>query len=117
MPMRTSLFILLLTLAAACQSPAPESRYDQVAAAYCSCTRHLVTLNRQAQTMLADTTAQIDFHALQTEHEKAKECAAALISRYGKLKPDEIPQVEKSLTLKCPALAQEHDLLRELLGE
>ena len=114
--MRILFTALFLTLGA-CQAPTPESRYDQVADAYCACTQRLVTLNRQAQTLIADSTAQIDFQALQTEHEKAKECAAVLISRYGKLKPEEVAEVEKSLVHKCPALAQQLAFLRELLAE
>lgn len=115
--MRTQLLILLLLSLFACENPPPESRFDQVASAYCACTLQLVALNQKAQAADADTSQKIDFQAMQAEYEKSKECAATLVTRFGKLKPAEIAEVEKSLALKCPDLAAQRDLLRELMGE
>ena len=101
----------------ACENPPPESRFDKVASAYCECTLQLVALNQKAQVAASDTSQRIDFQTMQAEYEKSKECAATLVTRFGKLKPTEIVEVEKSLALKCPDLAAQRDLLRELMGE
>ena len=115
--MRTPLLLLLLTCLFACENKPPESRFDKVASAYCECTLQLVALNQKAQSAAADTSQSIDFQTMQAEYEKSKECAATLVTRFGKLKPTEIAEVEKSLALKCPDLAAQRDLLRELMGE
>lgn len=109
-----SLWLLSLL---ACQNQPPESHADKVASAYCGCTLQLVALNQKAQAAASDTSQVIDFQTMQAEYEKAKECAATLVTRFGKLNPAEIAEVEKSLTLKCPDLAAQRDLLRELMGE
>ena len=88
-----------------------------MASAYCECTLQLVALNQKAQSAAADTSQSIDFQTMQAEYEKSKECAATLVTRFGKLKPTEIAEVQKSLALKCPDLAAQRDLLRELRGE
>lgn len=114
--MRTVFFLSLFILFA-CENPPPESRFDKVASAYCECTLQLVALNQKAQAAASDTSQRIDFQAMQAEYEKSKECAATLATRFGKLKSAEIIEVEKSLALKCPDLAAQRDLLRELMGE
>ncbi len=114
--MRILLFLFVFYFIS-CQNPAPESRFDKIAVAYCDCTAQLAALNKQAETMSSDTAVHVDFRALQTEYEKAKECAATVTTRFGKLKPEELTEIEKSLALKCPDLAAQHDLLRELMGE
>lgn len=114
--MRLPVFLSFFAITA-CQNQAPESRFDKMAVAYCDCTAQLVSLNKKSETMTSDTSLSIDFQALQAEYEKAKECAATLSIRFGKLKPQEMAEMEKSLALKCPDLSTQKDLLRELLGE
>jgi len=114
---RNLLLLLPLLLLSACQNQPPETRFDKVASAYCACTLQLVALNQKAQAAAADTAQVIDFQTMQVEYEKAKECAATLVTRFGKLDPSEIVEVEKSLALRCPDLAAQRDLLRELMGE
>ena len=70
-------------------------------------------MNQQA----AKTPGKADFKALEAEYQRSKECLATVTNHFGKLKTGELAQLEKQLQPKCPNLAAQHDLLRELLGE
>lgn len=116
------LFFLVLTLCFGCDNnPPAETRIDKIAQAFCECTGPLAALNRQAAEMAADTTAQVGFQnnlkKIQEEYNRAKECSATVVAQFGKLKKEEFAQVEKALAGKCPDLATQRDLLREMLGE
>ncbi|MEO6036772.1 MAG: hypothetical protein ABIQ93_00075 [Saprospiraceae bacterium] len=96
-----------------CQPPATENRMEQIAKGCCECTTHLIELNRQA----AQSPDKADFKVLEAEFNRTKACLATVSSHFGKLKTEEIPQLEKQLQPKCPQLAAQHDLLRQLLAE
>ena len=79
----------------------------------CECTTHLLELNQQA----AQSPENVDFKVLEAEYQRTKDCLNTVTSHFGKLKKEELAQLEKQLQPKCPNLATQHDLLRELLGE
>jgi hypothetical protein len=97
-----SLFFCLIS----CQNTPPESRADRIATGICGCTEQLLNLNKQAAT----STDSIDFEGIQQEFEKARACIVEQ-----RMKPEDMAPVQKSLEVKCPALAAEAELLGELL--
>lgn len=116
------LFMLtVLLLAYGCDDPPADTRIDRIAQAFCECTGPLVALNQQTARLAADTTAQVGFkenlQKIQEEYNRAKECSATVIGQFGRLKKEEFALVEKALSGKCPDLATQRDLLREMLGE
>ena len=96
-----------------CQPAATENRIEQMAKGCCECTAHLLELNQQA----AQSPDKADFKALEAEFNRAKECLATVSNRFGKLKTEELPLLEKQLQPTCPQLAAQHELLRQLLAE
>ncbi len=118
--MRPLVFLALLLLAACAGEPA-ESRFDKIAKAYCECTGQLAALNEKAAAMANDTNAVRNFEQnlldIQAEYGRAKECAAGVLSRFGKLNPAELDSVRMSLAGKCANMAEQGDLLQEMLGE
>jgi hypothetical protein len=119
--MRLPLFLLVLFCFGCDDNPPKETRIDKIAQAFCECTGPLVALNQQAAKLAADTTAEVSFQEnlkkIQEEYNRAKECSATVVAQFGKLKKEEFAQVEKALAGKCPDLATQRDLLREMLGE
>jgi len=115
------LLLTVLLLAWGCDNPPADTRIDRIAKAFCECTGPLVALNQQAARLAADTTAQVGFQEnlrkIQDEYNRAKECSATIIGQFGRLKKEEFAFVEKALSGKCPDLATQRDLLREMLGE
>lgn len=118
--MRVALILLCIALFS-CQNPPELSQSDKIAQAFCECTTPLIELNRQAATLVNDTLREAEFKAklaaIQVENDKSKDCSRTIVARFGKIKAADMAAVEKSLIVQCPALAQQHDLLRELLGE
>ncbi len=105
-----------------CDNPnAAETRYDRIASAYCECTAALVALNLKAQSLPADSAGHANLNAylqqMQTEYNKAKECSATIVAQFGLLNAADLEAVDKALTHKCPDLATQRELLREMLGE
>jgi hypothetical protein len=111
--------MMVLALFTACTGDTPEQRYDKIATGFCECTSQLAVLNRQYVEMADDTTGRaVDaLRQMQTEYAKAKDCSAAIIAQFGKLKPEEIDAVQKALAGKCPEMTEQRDLLQEMLGE
>ena len=71
-------------------------------------------LNQQA----AKSPAEADFKAMEDEYKKTKDCLSTVTNHLGgKLKAEELKELERQLQLRCPPLATQHELLRELLGE
>ncbi len=118
--MRLLLFSFFLSVWS-CGNPPADTRIDKIAQAFCECTGPLVALNQQTAYLAADTTAEADFQEnlrkIQEEYNRAKECSATIIGQFGRLKKEEFAEVEKVLQVKCPGLAKQRDLLREMLGE
>ena len=54
----------------------------------------------------------IDFEGIQAEFEKTKTCIVGQ-----RMKPEDLPEVEKALAAKCPELSAQTELLGELLGK
>ncbi len=115
------LLLTVLLLSWGCDDPPADTRIDRIAKAFCECTGPLVALNQQTARLAADTTAQVGFQEnlrkIQEEYNRAKECSATIIGQFGRLKKEEFALVEKALSGKCPDLATQRDLLREMLGE
>lgn len=115
----------LLGLAAsffACQNQQPPAtKAEKIASAFCECTAQLAALNKETAALAADTIAGKDlrpqFLKLQEEYQRAKDCSATVISKFGKLQEEDFKAVEAALAGKCPDMAEQRDLLRELLGE
>ncbi|MBL7802125.1 MAG: hypothetical protein JNL02_00200 [Saprospiraceae bacterium] len=116
--MRHALLLLLLLLLVSC-GDSPEQRYDKIATGFCECTGRLAEMNRQYAELANDSTgrALTALQDMQAEYNKAKECSAAIISQFGKLKPEEYDAVQKALAGKCPEMTEQQDLLQEMLGE
>ncbi len=120
--MRLHLFFVgMLGLLSACNDPIAPSRNEKIAQVYCDCTAALGPLNQKAAAQTADSSEQANFYALlqqiQLENTKAKDCLAAVTAQYGKLTPETFIEIEKILAVKCPAMAANGELLREMLGE
>lgn len=107
-----------LALLPACEDT-PQKRYEKIAAGFCECTNQLAALNKEAVALADDTTGRAAevFRRMQAEYVKAKECSAAIIGQYGKLKPTEFDEVQAMLDGRCPEMAEQRDLLQEMLGE
>ena len=106
----------------ACADEAPESRFDKMARAYCECTGKLVELNQQTEALATDKDAQESFQQnlrrIQDAYDKAKNCNAAIVAQFGKLKTAELDSLRISLaTGQCPELSKQSDLIKEMLGE
>lgn len=108
---------MLLLVFATCTPPSTsETRYQKLAVAYCECTAQLAMLNRQADTANPARLSAY-FQQMQTEYDKARECAATIVAEFGHLKPAELDSLNDVLVSRCPAVANKRDLLQELLGE
>lgn len=93
-----------------------------MARAYCECTGKLVELNQQTEALATDKDAQESFQQnlrqIQDVYDKAKNCNAAIVAQFGKLKTAEIDSLRISLaTGQCPELSKQSDLIKEMLGE
>lgn len=115
--MRLLFLTIPLFVFGACDVPAPtQSRYQKLATAYCECTAQLAVLNQQAE---SDQSSNLNnyFPKMQAEYAKAKECATTIVAQFGHLKPAELDSLSVVLATQCPELADNRDLLQELLGE
>lgn len=114
-------FLFAVCLAIGCENQPKESRFDKIAKAYCECTGHLAALNEETAKMAADTNAVATFQErllqIQAEYGKARNCTSAIVAQFGKLKPAELDSVKTALAGKCANLAEQSDLLQEMLGE
>jgi hypothetical protein len=116
---RMPLFFLMLTvLFVACKNDPPvNTQAQRIANAFCECSTQLVQMNQKAERMRADT-LPLNLEELSLEYEKVKDCAGTIIGQNGgKLKPDLMAQVQKNLLEKCPDVAKQSDLIREMLAE
>lgn len=118
--MRLFILFAFICLAGCTDQPA-ESRFDKIAKAYCECTGQLAALNEQAAALAADTNAVASFQErlkqIQMEYDSARLCTATIIAEFGKLKGPELDSVQMALAGKCANLAEQSDLLKEMLGE
>ena len=94
----------------ACQPPT-ENRFEQMSKGSCECTARLLELNRQ----MAQTPEKADFKALESEYMRTKDCLTTMTNYLGKLKAEELPQLEKQLQVTCPDLVSQRELLQEML--
>jgi hypothetical protein len=100
---------------AACQSPTPSSRFSSIADAYCECTAMLAQLNQAADTVEHNRLPQ-QFRQIEKAFAQARECMAATIGQYGLLQAAELDSLMPLLQQRCPEVAQQRDLLEELLS-
>lgn len=105
----------------ACGNTPELSRFEKIAKAYCECTSQLAALNEETARLASDTNAVAAFQErllqIQAEYNKTKECTATIVAQYGKLKPAELDSLKASLARQCAHLAEQEDLLQEMLGE
>jgi len=115
-----TLYSALLFLSG-CFSQPEVSRYDKITDSYCACTARLIALNQQAAKGQKEGVSQEIFQKnlqeIQDEYINVRDCSASIIAQFGALHEADYPEVEKRLTAKCPELAQQRDLLQEMLGE
>jgi hypothetical protein len=101
----------------------PPSRLDTMAGQYCACTLRLAELNQHlnAEETGVDSIAahafQEKLQVIQEEYDKVRDCTTPVISRLGALKQEEIPELEKYIAQKCPAMSAHRTLLLEMLAE
>lgn len=100
-----------MLLLGACQPPTPEGRFAQLSKGCCECTAQLLELNRQA----AQAPEKADFRALEVEYQRTKECIGTVTNNLGKIKAEDLPQLEKQLQATCPSLSSQRELLQELV--
>jgi len=114
-------FLFLVCFAISCENQPKESRFEKIARAYCECTGKLASMNEQAATLARDTNAVDAFRErlqqIQAEYDTAKACSATIVLQFGKLKTAELDSVRVVLADKCANLAEQGDLLQEMLGE
>ncbi|GAB4499403.1 MAG: hypothetical protein OHK0019_36440 [Saprospiraceae bacterium] len=114
-------FLFLVYLVIGCENQPKESRFEKIARAYCECTGKLASMNEQAATLARDTNAVEAFREklrqIQTEYDSAKSCSATIVLQFGKLKTAELDSVRVILADNCANLAEQSDLLQEMLGE
>ena len=106
--MRFSAFLLLICLFFSCDEKPAETRSEKLAKAICACSSQLMELNKQAANA---PQGAIDFEGIQTAFAVAKTCIAKQ-----HIKPEDRLEVEKQLSVQCPELAAEGELLEELIG-
>lgn len=101
--------LICLIWAIACDGPQPvqDSRQDSLAKGLCSCTENLLALNQQAQ----QTSDSLAFRKIAEAFDQSLACAQKL-----GIKAEDKPLLSPILTKNCPALANEQELLTELLG-
>jgi hypothetical protein len=113
--------LLAVFLIFGCENQPQESRFEKIARVYCECTGKLASLNEQAATLARDTNAVEAFRErlrqIQTEYDSAKSCTATIVAEFGKLDAAELDSVKNVLGNKCVNLAEQSDLLQEMLGE
>lgn len=115
------LFPLAFLSIAGCISQPAESRFEKIAKAYCECTGELAAMNEKAALLASDTNAVTAFQQqlkqIQVEYDSAKSCTAIIVAQFGKLKPAELDSVKTAMAGKCANIAEQGDLLQEMLGE
>lgn len=118
--MRLSFFVIVC-FAISCENQPKESRFEKIARVYCECTGKLASMNEQAATLARDTNAVEAFRErlrqIQTEYDSARSCTATIVAEFGKLDAAELDSVKNVLGNKCTNLAEQSDLLQEMLGE
>lgn len=110
-------FIATLFLSSCAPENAPQARFETLGLAYCECTTHLVELNLK---LAKPDGEKPSFKELEAEYLKSKDCLAAVIGKYGRIKPADISGVELVLSQKCPTLTsmpEWRQTFRELMGE
>ncbi|MCS6928822.1 MAG: hypothetical protein NZM43_04920 [Saprospiraceae bacterium] len=98
-----------------CGNSSP-GRYAQIANVYCECTQPLVRLNRAADS--AKHTHQLHYlQQIEVAYKHARECLTPVVHEYGLLQSSELDTLMLHLQEYCPEVAQQRDLLQDLLGE
>ena len=104
--MRLPIGILLVTLFFSCENPPSETRAERIAKGICDCSTPLLDLNKAAAT----ASGNIDFEGIQAEFEKTRAC---IVNQ--RMKSEDLLAVKNALTVRCPELATQTELLEELL--
>lgn len=100
-----------------CAEESPDAkRKEQVAEGYCECAAAIAALDARAKSVPDSSvflTAMLD--SMQQEYEKAITCLLPLRATNGLLKPADISEIQRILQKKCPNLANNKELITELL--
>ena len=100
-----------------CAEESPDAkRKEQVAEGYCECAAAIAALDARAKSVPDSSvflTAMLD--SMQQEFEKAVTCLMPLRAANGLLKPADISDIQQILQKKCPILANNKELITELL--
>lgn len=98
--------ILVSLLFYSCNSAPEESKAEKQARAVCNCATPLLMLNSEVQ----KSPQNEDFDRIQAQFEQTRRCI-----QEQRIKEEEIPELMKALTVRCPNLASSQDLTEELL--
>ncbi len=109
------LFVCCFSFCLGCRVGEPD-RFSVIATAYCECTTPLVELNRQLDTAAHHRLPDY-FRQMEVAYRQARECLAVVIGQYGVLPAAQLDTLQGLLQQRCPAIAQQRDLLEELLGQ
>ena len=101
----------------ACETKTPtDKKTFRISAAYCECAATLGEMDKKVRT-IPDTLPAFTQHLeqMQQEYDKAFLCLTPVLSEMGKVQPSEITALQAEIKTKCPDLAGNTDLLKELL--
>lgn len=98
--------ILAILLLISCNSTSDESKADKQAKAVCSCATPLLVLNSEVEKRQQNE----DFERIQVQFEQTRRCI-----QEQRIKPEEMQELIKALTVRCPDLTSSQALTEELL--
>ena len=115
--LRLSVLLLLVPGIFACNSDNTESaRLDRIATGYCECATPLYELDQEARAVKdsADLLAAV-LEKMQSAYDKTNTCLVPVIQANGNLSLEKMGGFQAVLKQKCPELAENKELIRELL--
>ncbi len=89
-----------------CDSTPDESKAEKQAKAVCNCATPLLMLNSEVEKSQKNE----DFDRIQAQFEQTRRCIQGQ-----RIKPEEVPELMKALSVRCPNLASSQALTEELL--
>ncbi len=107
----------MVVLVWSCSNGPTTNKYEEIAKAYCDCTRELSVLNQQLIVTRIDTSARLDLQAVEREYQAAQACVSTILTRHGRLTREDQLLLMPEIGVHCPDLSKQHELLRELIGQ
>jgi ribosomal protein S18 len=107
----------LVVIMTACETKTPTNKKTfRISSAYCECAATLGEMDKMART-IPDSLPAFGEHLerMQQEYDKTYLCLTPVLTEMGKVQPSEITALQAEIKTKCPDLAGNTDLLKELL--